>query len=171
MDWILKYSLPRRASTQLHGLCYQNFAYYHPDVFIFILSLSEGWAGIAWEPSTKNILPQKKNVRHFSPTIFLRLYSSTLIHNSFFLSFKSKRLNLIPRVSTKSCHRSVLKKTYQPGYRLSWPCSSRFSQVSPCEYQRDILASDEFISSHRQLILHKHLPALLILPMYLKKSN
>jgi hypothetical protein len=54
------------------------FTTHHPNVFILILSLSEGRAGIAWVPSNKMLffLLRYKAVT-LSPTCFL--FSSTLI--------------------------------------------------------------------------------------------
>jgi hypothetical protein len=50
----------------------QAFITYHPNVFILILSLTEGRAGIAWEPSDNKMLfppPEIKCLTYF-PTIF-----------------------------------------------------------------------------------------------------
>jgi hypothetical protein len=36
------------SKSKFRRLCFQARTTYHPNVFTLILSLSEGWSGIAW---------------------------------------------------------------------------------------------------------------------------
>jgi hypothetical protein len=78
----------RRASTY-----YQTLTTYHPNAFNLILSLPEGQAGIAWEPSNCKMLspPPKKKIKCLSllpQHLSLCFYSSAILPNSLFFGNK-----------------------------------------------------------------------------------
>jgi hypothetical protein len=78
------------SKSQFRRLCYQALTTYHPNIFTLILSLSEGRAGIAWEPSNfycSFSLPSRNKVSVSSPQHFL--FVSTILLSFLTLSLSS----------------------------------------------------------------------------------
>jgi hypothetical protein len=72
------------SKSKFFRLCYQTLTTYHPDVFTLMLSLLEGRADIAWEPSNYKMLfppppPSRNKVSLTSPPTFSLCFYSFFI--------------------------------------------------------------------------------------------
>jgi hypothetical protein len=110
---IFKYYLDEfhaSSKSKFRRLCYQALTTYHPNVSTLILSLSEGRAGIAWEPSNYKMLSPPPEIKCLSlppppPQHFL--FASTLLLSfrtlSFFFVLQKVKEAIVIRFVARCC--------------------------------------------------------------------